>query len=269
MELNAVVSQRVDISPNLFILRVVPDGWELPKFIPGQFAVLGLPGSAPRCHFSEPESEIPDPDKLIKRAYSIASSSVEREYVEFYITLVHSGGLTPRLFALEVGSRLWVSERFTGLFTINDTPEEANVVLIATGTGLAPYMSMLRTSLQDLNTSGRIAVIHGARHSWDLGYRSELSTMERLCSNFTYTYVISRPDEEPYEWAGPSGYVQEFWKSSELETVLGFEPDPATTHIFLCGNPGMVDSLAADLVAGGFVEQTKKVPGNLHIERYW
>ncbi len=269
VKLNAVVNQRVDVSPYLLILRVMPNGWQLPEFTPGQFAVLALPGYAPRCYFSEPESEVPEANKLIKRAYSIASSSVDREYVEFYITLVHSGGLTPRLFALEVGSRLWISETFTGLFTINDVPEEVNVVLIATGTGLAPYMSMLRTSLRCSNPSRRIAVVHGARHSWDLGYRSELSTMQRLCSNFMYSCVISRPREEPYEWKGPSGYVQDFWKSPELAASLGFEPDPATTHIFLCGNPGMVECMASDLEAGGFVEQTKKQPGNLHIEKYW
>lgn len=268
-ELNAVVSQRVDVSPYLLILRVVPDDWDLPEFTPGQFAVIALPGSAPRCHFSDPESDMPKGDKMIKRAYSIASSSVDREYVEFYITLVHSGALTPRLFALEVGSRLWVSPKFSGLFTINDIPEESNVVLIATGTGLAPYMSMLRSSLQDSRPDRKIAVVHGARHSWDLGYRSELSTMQRLCPNFSYSYVISRPKEEPYEWRGPSGYVQDFWKSPGLVDALGFQPTPETTHIFLCGNPGMVGVMASIIVESGFVEHAKKAPGNLHIEKYW
>jgi ferredoxin-NADP reductase len=69
-----------ELSPRLMILRVAADGWELPDFEPGQFTALGLPGSAPRCRLSEPENPLPDPDKLIRRAYSIASSSQIHEY---------------------------------------------------------------------------------------------------------------------------------------------------------------------------------------------
>jgi ferredoxin--NADP+ reductase len=90
-ELNAVLAQSMEIAPGLSIMRVVPDGWELPEFTPGQFAVIGLPGSAPRCDNCDPDDEVPEPDALIRRAYSIASSSLAREYLEFYIALVHSG----------------------------------------------------------------------------------------------------------------------------------------------------------------------------------
>ena len=89
--LNAIVAQRVEISPGLIVLRVVPDGWELPDFEPGQFAVLGLPGSAERCAVCDAEEQAADPDKLIKRAYSIASSSRSKEFLEFYVALVRSG----------------------------------------------------------------------------------------------------------------------------------------------------------------------------------
>ncbi len=92
-QLNAVVSQRIEVSPYLIILRVVPDGWALSSFVSGQYTVLGLPGAASRYKFSDPEEKPPVQDKLIRRAYSIASSSVEHEYVEFYITLVGSGSL--------------------------------------------------------------------------------------------------------------------------------------------------------------------------------
>lgn len=120
-------------------LRVAADGWKLPDFAPGQFAVLGLPGSAPRYDLAEPEDPPPDPQKLIRRAYSIASSSLTREYMEFYVALVTSGTLTPRLFALNIGDCLWLSQKVTGMFTFDQVPEDRNVVMIATGTGLAPY----------------------------------------------------------------------------------------------------------------------------------
>ena len=175
-----VVTQQIEVAPGLMILRVAPDGWELPDFLPGQYVVLGLPAGAPRCADSDPEPPSGDPNKLIRRAYSIASSSVAREYLEFYITLVRSGELTPRLFSLQVGQRLWVGRKVTGMFTLRDVPQDKQLVLLATGTGIAPYMSMVRTVLATEGTQ-RFAVVHGARHSWDLGYQGELIAVQRAC----------------------------------------------------------------------------------------
>ena len=189
--LNAIVTQRIEISPELIVLRAGPDGWELPAFEAGQFAVLGLPGKSERITWSDPEEEPPDPGRLIRRAYSIASSSVAKEYLEFYIMLVRSGELTPRLFSLERGDRVWLGKKISGMFTLADVPEDKNIVLISTGTGLAPYISMLRTHLL-CGSQQHFAVLHGARHSWDLGYRAELATMHKLCDNFTYVPLISR-----------------------------------------------------------------------------
>jgi ferredoxin--NADP+ reductase len=266
--LNAVVALRTEISPWLIILRVVPDGWQLPDFKPGQFAVIGLPGGAARCAMSEPEEPPSDPDKLIRRAYSIASSSLTREYMEFYVALVTSGALTPRLFALNIGDRLWLSPRITGMFTLDQVPEDQNVVMIATGTGLAPYMSMLATHLV-CGSARRFAVLHGARHSWDLGYRSELLTLQHLCRNLSYTPCISRPGAEPVAWPGATGYVQDLWKDGVIEKAWGFAPTCDNTHVFLCGSPAMIDSTVEMLNQEGYREHSKREPGQIHVERYW
>lgn len=267
-DLNAIVVQNIEVSPGLEILRVVPDGWEFPDFTPGQFAVLGLPGSAPRCRVCDPEDEVRDPQKLIKRAYSIASSSVTKEFLELYIVLVPSGALTPRLFNLAAGDHVWLSPKFSGLFTLEDVPEDKHIVLVSTGTGLAPYMSMLRTQLV-CGGPRRSAVLHGARHSWDLGYRSELMTLRRICSNFTYVPVISRPNEEVATWGGETGYIQDLWKRMPLERSWGFHPSPDDTHIFVCGNPGMIEDMVEILEGDGFKEHKKNAPGQIHVERYW
>jgi ferredoxin--NADP+ reductase len=268
-ELNAIVKQLVEVAPGLMVLRVVPDGWELPGFTPGQFAVLGLPPEAPRCANADAEEEIPPrPGKLIRRSYSIASSSRAREYLELYITLVRSGSLTPRLFALRPGDRVWLGPKITGRFTLDEVPSESNLILVATGTGLAPYMSMLRTMLPKPG-GRRIAVLLGARHSWDLGYQSELVTMDRQCSGMTYLPIISRPAEEAVPWGGPAGYVQDLWRSRAVERVWGFPPNPENSCVFLCGNPAMIDEMSAILAAEGFREHTRKDPGHVFVERYW
>jgi len=267
-ELNAIVTHRIEVASGLIILRVTPDGWELPEWESGQFAVLGLFGSAERTMLSDPASKDNDPTKLIRRAYSIASSPDEKSYLEFYVTLVQSGRLTPRLFALKPGARVFLGKKITGMFTLDDVPEGNNLVLIGTGTGLAPYMSMLRNKLEchiELHT----VVLLGARHSWDLGYRGELIAMQRYCPTFHYFPVISRPNEEIVKWSGQSGYVQDLWDRGLVEASMGSKPTPENTHVLLCGNPAMIEGMIENLKVEGFAEGTRKEPGQIHAEKYW
>ena len=265
---NAVVTQRVDVASGLAIFRIAPVDWELPSFRAGQYTVLGLFGSAGRAAYTDPEEKPAPPDKMIRRAYSIASSSVDSQYLEFYVTLVRSGALTPRLFALKAGDSLWLSSKVVGMFTLERVPEGQHIVLVATGTGVAPYMSMLRTHLAEIRDA-KVAVIHGARHSWDLGYHAELVTMQRLCPNFRYVPVVSSPEEEPLPWTGRTGFINNHWKPGAMGDLLGFEPWPRTTHFFLCGNPLMIEAMVGLLSGEGFEEQTHQRDGQIHLERYW
>ena len=269
-EYNAVVSEPVFVTSETMILRITPDGWDLPDYKPGQFTVLALPGSAPRAELSDPEvgDEAPDPDKFIARAYSIASSSRHKDYLEFYITLVRSGSLTPRLFALKRGDKIHLGSKMSGMFTLNEIPEESNVILMGTGTGIAPYISMMRTFLTP-GANRKFTVVHGARHSWDLGYRSELTTLMHMVENFYYLPIISRPSEEIIPWGGEVGYVQNAWERSLVTEEWGFQPTPDNSHVFLCGNPGMVEDALTLLEKDGFKEHSRKDPGQVHLERYW
>jgi len=263
---NATVIGREEINPQLVILRVRPDA-ELFEFRPGQFGVLGLLGSAPRVEESTPEDVPSAPDKIIRRAYSIASASVERRYVEFYLTLITSGQLTPRLFALQHGSRVFLGPKASGVFTLDRVPPEKAVVLIATGTGLAPYVSMLRTLLVN-DDRRRFVVLHGARYSWDLGYRGELETLARLRPNFTYIPSITRPDQDQH-FLGRIGRIQAILEQGALEKDAGVKLDPEHADVFLCGNPEMIKIVSAMLESKGFKRGDSKNPGNIHVEEYW
>ncbi len=266
--LNAIVTHRIEVASGLIIIRVTPDGWELPAWESGQFAVLGLPDTAPRTMLSDPEPADQATGKFIRRAYSISSSPREETYLEFYITLVQSGALTPRIFALKPGDRIFLGKKISGMFTLDDVPEGNNLVLVGTGTGLAPYMSMLRNELEchlDLHT----VVLLGARHSWDLGYRGELIAMQRYCRTFHYIPVISRPAEELVKWSGQVGYVQDLWDRGLVAEAMGGEPQPDNTHVLLCGNPGMIEGMIERLAGEGFVEGSRREPGQIHAEKYW
>ena len=267
---NLVVTQRIEITPDLIKLRVAPTGWQLPVFTPGQYATLGMPGSAPRVERADPEEQPPaDPSKMIMRAYSVASSSIANEYLEFYVGLVRSGSLSPRLLALRTGDKLWISERFRGMFTLAEVPEQYNSVLIATGTGVAPYMSMIRTELAQ-GLKRRFAVFHGAYHSYDLGYNSELSALAAVSHTFTYEPTLSHAHEEPVPWKGHKGFVQKLWTDGVLEKAWGFRPSPDNTHVFLCGNPFMIDEMTKILQSEGFETYSSKNPtGQIHSEQFF
>lgn len=267
---NAVVTLRNEVSPWFMILQVVPYGWDFPDFRPGQYACLGLPGSASRCDAAEPEDTGVDPNKLIKRAFSIVSSPMHRDYLEFYVALVPGGPLTPRLRNLEIGDRIWLSKKPEGSYTCRDllVRAGASVILCATGAGLAPFVSMLRTHLVT-PPPPRVVLIHSVRHSWDLGYRSTLMAMQHLSPNFTYLPVVSRPEDEVALWKGETGRVQDVWNSGVIEQAWGFRPDPENTDVFLCGNPGMSDSMLELLGREGFKVDTDSQLGQVHVENQW
>jgi ferredoxin--NADP+ reductase len=300
-EYNATVSSRVEVAPGLVILRVVPD--KLPmEFKAGQYVVLGMKASEPRI--DEAEGDAPsvvapdpavlaaegeeagtaesqaavsaqaasvaaaalDPDRMIRRAYSIASESKADEYLEFYLTVVMSGELTPRLFNLKIKDRCYVGPKAVGVFTLDKAPGK-HILMIGTGTGLAPYMSMLRSEL-DCNGSRQFVIVHGARFSWDLGYRTELTGLARHCNNFHYIPMITRPQED-VTWRGHSGYLQNLIASGAIEEETGLPLAPENFDIFLCGNPGMIETVIEWAGARGFVKDKGHDIGTLHTEEYW
>lgn len=298
-EYNATVSSRVEVAPGLVIMRVAPD--KLPfEFKSGQYVVLGLKASEPRVDEWEseaapsvlptgeavadavagtPESQAAvdaqaagiaraaaDPERMIRRAYSIASESRSDEYVEFYLTLVMSGELTPRLFKLKIKDRLYVGPKAVGVFTLDKAPGK-HLLMVGTGTGLAPYMSMLRSDLQ-CNGERNFVVVHGARYSWDLGYRTELSGLARHCGNFHYIPVITRPQED-VTWRGRSGYLQNVIASGAIEEKTGLALTPDKFDIFLCGNPGMIETVITWAEGRGFSRDKGHDIGTLHVEEYW
>jgi len=256
--LNATITQRIDITPELIIFRIKPDK-AFNQFLPGQYVALGLTGAAPRPAEFPPEHETHAPDKIIKRAYSIGSSPSEKEYVEFYVAIAPQGALTSRLVMLKEGDRIFMTPKITGTFTICDVPESHNLILVSTGTGIAPYMSMLRSP--GTWTAGRkITLLHGVRYSSDLAYREELEEFAAKRPSFKYYAIVSRADDS---WSGPRGYVQKFFEDGTVKL------DAEVDHVFVCGNPAMIDDLEKLLITRGYQVHSKRTPGNLHVEKYW
>ncbi len=260
---NATVTGKILITPDLMVLRVRTDD---PRdlFRAGQYTTIGLQGKEPRSSNSVMPLEPSPENNLIKRPYSIASASNETRDFEFYISQVKSGQLTPRLFNLTLGRRMWVDDEILGIFTLDKTPKDCNIVMIATGTGLAPYISFLRSHIND-HPEINLAVIHGAGFPWDLGYYSELQFISNTFKNFFYYPTLLRADNS---WTGLRGYIEEHLESGLLQKDAGIPIDPEKTHFYLCGNPKMVESVSSFLYKKKYTKHCSTADGALHIEEY-
>ena len=261
---NATVIGKILVTPDLMILRVRTDE-PRDHFEAGQYTVVGLSGDEPRSLNSALEEDPAPADRLILRPYSIASARTSTQEFEFYISQVKSGQLTPRLFALRPGDRLHVSTRIVGVFTLADTPHDVDIVMVATGTGLAPYISFLRSHVAERPQSN-MTVVHGAAYPWDLGYYSELTFLAQTFSNFYYLPTLTHADET---WSGYRYWIEELLERGVLGQQCRIAIDPAKTHFFLCGNPKMVENVTRYLTSQGYTRHTRRSPGSLHIEEFW
>ncbi|MEM6393532.1 MAG: ferredoxin--NADP reductase [Planctomycetota bacterium] len=266
---NATVTARDDLAPGLAVVRVAYKHNPVPDFTPGQYTTLGLTTQLPT---NTPNGNPPKRPKLVRRAYSIASAPRTKDHIEFFIVQVDDGQLTPSLFDLYPGDDLFMDPRIKGQFTLDPVPPDQTLVMVATGTGLAPYLSMYR-QFKDLPPGQRpwkhLVVLHGSRLAQDLGYHDELQTAAAHDPSLTYLATTTRePDDSP--WTGLRGRVTEHLHPDRFHDLTGLPLDPQNTHVFLCGNPDMIDQAEAELTPLGFSTHTPRNPtGNLHFERYW
>ncbi|MEZ5978301.1 MAG: ferredoxin--NADP reductase [Planctomycetota bacterium] len=265
--LNATVTAYESICEGLFVITVRPDG-ERPAFVAGQFTNLGLPPRAPEF--------TPNKGGLVKRAYSIASAPSDEGF-EFYVRVVDEGALTPALAQLRPGDRIWCDTRCLGKFTLDNLPddppaERRDLVLVATGTGFAPYRAMLReygpARARGEGLWNRLVIVKGVRLAEDLGYLEEMRALEREHDWFRFVPMCTRePEGSGYD--GLRGRVPTVLEPARFREVAGFDIAPETSQVFLCGNPAMIDQVEAELEGRGFKRHRAKEPGQIHLERYW
>jgi ferredoxin/flavodoxin---NADP+ reductase len=299
---NAHIVERTDVHDELAILRVCPDHG-ITEFAPGQYSVLGLGRWEPRLPGCEVEQlEEKELRRIVKRAYSFSCSILdgsgrlrrpsEFPYFEFYVVLVRHGeehppGLTPRLFALRRGDRLFMGPKATGHYTLDSVRSDENVIFVATGTGEAPHNVMV-AQLLSTGHVGEIVTVTCVRQRRDLGYAEIHRQLERTHANYRYLTLTTREPENlnpsHHEFVGKK-YLQNYFESGTFEHDSGVPLDPQQTHVFLCGNPAMIGAPRQDalgkqflptpmgmievLSRRGFCPDEKARPGNIHYEKYW
>lgn len=229
------IVDRRDVAEDLFVLHVEVAG-PLP-YLAGQYATLGVEVEGRR----------------IERPYSMCSSPYE-SLLEFFVERVHTGELTPLLYAMDKGAPLLVRRFAKGRFTLDLQSGRKNHLLLATVTGVAPYVSFIRTIYADWKKGGeampgahRLFCIHAASRSWEFGYRGELERIEGEVPWLKYVPTVSRPWEDE-AWNGENGRVDDLIR--KYTHIWGVRPEDTTAY--LCGHPNMLETGRGILLRAGW-----------------
>jgi ferredoxin-NADP reductase len=240
---NATLVRREDMTDSLAYFWVKFDGDATP-FEPGQYMTIGAVVDG----------------KMVQRPYSVASPPVSAgtEGYEFYIRLVQGGTFTPLLWRMPLGQRMRMIGP-KGKFVLQRDEGRTNI-FISSGTGNAPFVSMMKQLLAD-GTPRRAVLLNGVSYAHEIGYRELLEGWERS-GEYPLRYVptVSRAqDPVNASWAGRTGRVE-----SILSPVLDeLRLDAANSVAYICGNPDMIASAEAQLLERGYPED------QVHKELYW
>ncbi len=259
---------------DLAVFRLVPNDGVVPEYKPGQFITIGM--------------HVPSENKVIRRAYSIASHPENRKYIELVIRWVRKplpGRLTTQLFNAKEGDEMtWIKPTGAAL-QINDTmpdgrKDDRRIVCLGGGTGIAPFVSYAQ-HLHEVGDKRELVVLHGASYVDELSYKGlftdlEMDSLDRGLDkwNFKYRATISRPQEWfNRSWSGQTGRVETFLRSkdggpSPLEQLVGERITPQNTMFYICGWQGTIDGCMDYLTTKGFVTERNKRPDGSFDVRY-
>ncbi len=226
------------------------------RFTPGQFARIGI----------RLES-----GAIIWRAYSIVSAPHE-SFLEFFLVVVPTGEFSSRVGKFNVGDTVLVEQTPQGFLTVDRFKQpgrEQDLWLIATGTGLAPYVSMLRDEAV-WKRFEHIVLVLSVRERHDLGYIEELDQLAAAhardgMAKFHFVKTLTRDKLH----GALHGRINSLVESGDLESAAGVALSDARSRFMLCGNPEMVEGLRALLKSRGFRMNRKLEPGHIIVENYW
>ena len=253
------------LKEDLVIMRLVPNDGLVPEYQAGQFITIGLPNPT-------------EDNKIVRRAYSIASHPENRKYIELVIRWVRKpipGRLTTQLFNAKVGDEIsWIKPTGSAL-SINEklsdgSKDERRIICIGGGTGLAPFVSFAQ-HLHAVGDKREIIILHGASYVDELSYKDLLTDLEddsldrgKDKWNFKYRASISRPQEWfNRSWGGQTGRVETFLRPkdggfSPLEELIGDKITKNNTIFYVCGWQGTIDGVMDFMKPSGFVTQHDK-----------
>ncbi len=225
------------------------------RFIAGQFARLGVED---------------DHGNLVWRAYSICSAPYD-DFLEFYSIVVSDGAFTSRLSQLKVGDQVLVEKRNYGYLTTDRFERGRDLWLLSTGTGLAPFLSILQ-EFDPWEHYENIVLVHSVRYRHELAYEEFIHSFKENelfaghAHKLKYVQVVTRDQAER---STLNGRITRLLGNGELEAHVGLPIDPERSRVMICGNPDMVQETRDLLTGRGLTLSLRGKPGNLAVENYW
>ena len=207
--------------------------------------------------------------QFVRIALDVESGRVARPFsfvnppqdpvLEFYGIVVPEGPLSPRLATLRPGDALHVASNPAGFLVLSELPDAETLWLISTGTGLAPFLSILRTETP-WRRFKNVVVVHAVRFAKELVYREMIGKTPAR-----YVSFVSRENH-----AGSlSGRIPAAVRDGRLEAAAGLKIAPETSQVMLCGNPDMLRDTTAVLMERGLRKHRRRAPGHLTVESFW
>lgn len=221
---------------------------EIDPFIAGQYGRLGL------------EIE----DQIVGRPYSFVNAPHE-SLSEFYSITVAEGALSPKLCDLQKGDPIWIDKRVNGFFTLNEVPDARDLWMLATGTALGPFLSILK-STEVWKRFKNIILVHAVRFANELTYQDTIKMIsEKYPDQFQVISFVSR---EKTDFA-LHGRIPAAIENSMLENRANIVISSDHSQTMLCGNPDMLADTKNVLIKKGLKKNLRRSPGHITTESYW
>ena len=262
-------------APTLLSFKVTrPDGF---KFTAGQFVRLGIHGKdlqyfaqnyETKLITSETQDKPIDLEGYVFRAYSVASSPYD-EFIEFFSVVIPHGEFTSKVNHIQVGDSLLLNTTPFGYLTLAryQLPLPNDLWLLATGTGLAPFLSILKT-IEVWQQYQRIILVYSARTSQELAYQAEIDAIKSIYGDNGAAFVFLPIVTREADYTGEKARVPNLILSGKLTELVGQKLDKERSHVMLCGNPQMVEDTKEALKSIGLT-MNRRGEGNIAVENYW
>ena len=272
-------------APTLLSFKVTrPDGF---KFTAGQFVRLGIHAKDLQYFAQNHETKLItsemqvyetqdyeaqdkpiDLDGYVFRAYSVASSPYD-EFIEFFSVVIPEGEFTSKVNHIQVGDSLLLNTTPFGYLTLAryQLPLPNDLWLLATGTGLAPFLSILKT-IDVWQQYQRIILVYSARTSQELAYQAEIGSIKSIYGDDGAAFVFLPIVTREADYAGEKARVPNLILSGKLTELVGQKLDKERSHVMLCGNPQMVEDTKEALKSIGLT-MNRRGEGNIAVENYW
>lgn len=243
--IEGTVTENIHWHENLFSLKIEAD---IPEFTAGQFMSLALEINGER----------------VARPYSFLSTPGQSP-LEFFFYVASDGVLSNALVKLDSGDKVLLKSKAQGFFILDEIPASRDLWMIGTGTGVAPYFSILGAE-EVWQKYDNVVLVEGVRSSKDLPYMDLIEKISKSHPNkFKFQAFVSREDFPN----AIKGRIPASLNDGLLEQKVGLTLSPADSQVMLCGNPDMVKDCVATLKSRGFEKNLRRSPGQITTENYW